>query len=84
MSELLLQPVEDTVSDEDIEGFLSRYGFPPVVSIERIPATGSRPAVLVVFRDLALDALQMLQSRIHQVHWNGHKIEAIILGRRAE
>ncbi|ACC72645.1 RNA-binding protein [Paraburkholderia phymatum] len=84
MNELLLQPVEETVSDEAIQDFLSRYGFPPVVTIERIPATGSRPAVLIVFRDLSPEALKTLQSRIHQVHWNGRKIEAIVLRQRAE
>ncbi|WP_311733482.1 hypothetical protein [Paraburkholderia youngii] len=54
---LLLQTVEDTVSDEDIRGFLSRYGFPPFVSIERMAGTGIRPAVLLAFHDLQPEAL---------------------------
>ena len=84
MIELLLQTVEDAVSDEDILGFLSRYGFPPFVSIERIAGTGARPAVLLAFRDLPPEALQLLQARIHRVFWNNHMIEAIILPHRTE
>ncbi|RKU04676.1 hypothetical protein C7H84_00460 [Burkholderia sp. Nafp2/4-1b] len=74
---LLLQPVEDTVSDEDIQGFLSRYGFPPFVSIERMAGAGIRPAVLLGFHDLQPEALRTLQARIHHVFWNGHTIDAI-------
>ncbi|MGF6468812.1 hypothetical protein QFZ89_004035 [Paraburkholderia youngii] len=79
MTMLLLQTVEDTVSDEDIRGFLSRYGFPPFVSIERMAGTGIRPAVLLAFHDLQSEALRLLQARIHHVFWNDHGIEAIIV-----
>ncbi|WP_341318401.1 RNA-binding protein [Paraburkholderia sp. IMGN_8] len=84
MTKLLLQTVESTVSDEDILGFLSRYGFPPFVSIERMAGTGIRPAVLLGFQDLQPEALQLLQARIHQVFWNDHTIDAIIVQRRTE
>jgi hypothetical protein len=84
MVELLLQPIESTVSDEEIAGFLSRYGFPAFFFIERMPGTGSRPAVLLVFRELAPHTLRMLQSRIHHVFWNDHTIEAMILPDRTE
>ena len=70
MTELLLQTVEDTVSDEEIRRFLNRYGFPPFISSERVAGTGIRPAVL--------------QARIHGVFWNDHVIEAIIVQRPAE
>ena len=82
--ELLLQTVEDTVSDEDILGFLARYGFPPFVSIERMAGTGSRPAVLLAFRDLQPEAMRVLQARIHRGFWNNHMIEAIIVPHRSE
>lgn len=84
MAELLLQTVEDTVSDEDIRGFLSRYGFPPFISIERVPGTGSRPAVLLGFHDLQPEALRLLQARIHRVFWNDHVIDAMIVQRPTE
>jgi len=81
---LLLQSVEDAVSDEDIRGFLSRYGFPPFISIERVEGTGIRPAVLLAFHDLQPEALRLLQARIHGVFWNDHIIEAIIVQRPTE
>jgi len=76
VTQLLLQPIEDAVSDEDIAGFLSHYGFPPFAAIERIAGTGSRPAVLL--------ALRLLQARIHRVFWNERTVEAVIMTARTE
>jgi hypothetical protein len=76
VTELLLQTVEDTVSDEEIRRFLNRY--------ERVAGTGIRPAVLLAFDGLHAEALRLLQARIHGVFWNDHVIEAIIVQRPAE
>ena len=84
VTELLLQPIEDAVSDDDIAGFLSHYGFPPFAAIERIAGTGCRPAVLLAFNDLKPEALRILQTRIHRVFWNDRTVEAIILTVRTE
>lgn len=84
MTQLLLQPIEDAVSDEDIVGFLSHYGFPPFAAIERIAGTGARPAVLLAFSDLQPEALRILQARIHRVFWNERTVEAVIMTARTE
>ena len=67
MTKLLLQTVESTVSDEDIMGFLCRYGFPPFVSIERMAGTGIRPGVLLGFQDLQPEALQQRKRLVPAV-----------------
>jgi hypothetical protein len=79
VTELLLQPIEDAISDEDIADFLTRYGFPPFASIKRIAGTGSRPAVLLAYSDLQPEALRLLQARVHRVFWNDRTVEAIIV-----
>ncbi|WP_028214228.1 hypothetical protein [Paraburkholderia mimosarum] len=84
MTQLLLQPIEDAVSDEDIAGFLSHYGFPPFAATERIAGTGARPAVLLAFNDLQPEALRILQARIHRVFWNERTVEAVIMTARTE
>jgi len=84
VTELLLQPIEDAITEEDIADFLTRYGFPPFTAIRRVAGTGSRPAVLLAFSDLQPEALRLLQARIHRVFWNDRTVEAIIVMVRTE
>jgi hypothetical protein len=84
MAELMLGNVEESVTDEEIGEFLTRYGFPQFSSIERIPGAGSRPAALVHFDDVSADGLRNLQPRIHNLFWNGRTISALLLPGREE
>ncbi|OZI62258.1 RNA recognition motif domain-containing protein [Bordetella genomosp. 11] len=79
MAELLINHVQDSTSDEDVRGFLMKYGFPSYDRIQRIPGDGSRPAVLLTFDDLSVAALRKLVPRIHEMYWNNHTITALAL-----
>ncbi|MBB5462444.1 RNA-binding protein [Paraburkholderia sp. Cpub6] len=82
MAELLLGNVEETVSDEELDEFLQRYGFPPFDSIERVPAGSGQPIALLRFSDLSSEALNLLRSRIHNMFWKDRTISAQILPER--
>lgn len=79
MAELLITPVEAGTSDEDVRGFLLKYGFPSFDRIERVPGAGERPAVLVSFDDCSAAALRALVPRIHQVFWKKHTINVLVM-----
>ncbi|MCW0211679.1 RNA-binding protein [Achromobacter veterisilvae] len=79
MAELLINHVEESTTDEEIRSFLIKYGFPSFDRIERVPGTGERPAVLVVFHDCSAAALRTLLPRIHQVFWKNHTISALVM-----
>ncbi|MEN3366228.1 MAG: hypothetical protein V7606_3502 [Burkholderiales bacterium] len=82
MAELLLGNVEDGTSDEEIKAFLVKYGFPPFDEIEHMPGDGSRPAVLLIFREAAPETLQSLQPRIQNMFWKNRKISALVMAER--
>ena len=79
MAAILINHIEESTSDEDIRGFLLKYGFPSFDSIERIASEGERPAVLVTFDDCSAAALRILLPRIHQVFWKNHTISALVM-----
>jgi hypothetical protein len=84
MAELFLGNLEESVSDEEIDEFLIRYGFPHFSSIQRVEGTGSRPSAVVVFDDVTADGLRVLQTRIHNLFWKNHTIVAQLLPERDE
>jgi len=84
VTEMLLGNVAETVSDEEIGEFLTRYGFPPFSAIRREPGTGDRPAAIVVFENETADSLRVLQSRIHNIFWKDHTITALLIPQRSE
>ena len=79
MAELLLGNVEESVSDDEINAFLQKYGFPPCDEIERIAGAGSRPAALLRYATLTDEVLRVLQPRVHNMFWNNRTISALIL-----
>ncbi|MDB5771442.1 MAG: hypothetical protein JWM42_1816 [Burkholderia sp.] len=82
MADLLLGNVETGTSDEEIKAFLVKYGFPPFDAIEHMPGDGSRPAVLLTFKDAAPETLRSLQPRIQNIFWHNRKISAVIMDER--
>jgi hypothetical protein len=82
MADLLLGNVESGTSDEEIKAFLVKYGFPPFDEIEHMPGDGSRPAVLLTFKDAAPETLRSLQPRIQNMFWNNRKISALVMDAR--
>lgn len=79
MAELLLGNVEESVSDEEINAFLQKYGFPPYDSIQRIAGDGSHPAALLHYANASDEVMRVLQPRVHQMFWNNRTISAQIL-----
>jgi len=79
MAALLLTPVEDSTSDEDIRNFLMKYGFPSPDGFKRVPSEGARPAVVVTFDGATEPALQALLPRVNQVFWKNHTVTALVM-----
>jgi hypothetical protein len=84
MAELFLGNVDASISDDDVKDLLMRYGFPAFDTIERVPGSGTRPAVLLCFHDLSLDALRRLQPRIHNLFWKNRTLSAQVMMEREE
>lgn len=82
MADLLLGNVENGTSDEEIKAFLVKYGFPPFDEIEHMPGDGSRPAVLLTFKDAAVETLRDLQPRIQNMFWKNRRINAMVMDER--
>jgi hypothetical protein len=82
MAELLLGNVESGTPDDEIKAFLVKYGFPAFDAIEYMPGDGSRPAVLLTFKDVASETLRSLQPRIHDMFWKNRKINAQVMDER--
>jgi len=82
MAELLLGNVEGGTSDDEIKAFLVKYGFPAFDAIEHMPGDGSRPAVLLTFKDVAPETLRSLQPRIHDMFWKNRKISVQVMAER--
>lgn len=79
---MMLSNLHPDTTEAQVQEFLARYGFPQYDEYEWQEGDGTRPAVTLTFRTLALAELYRLQPRIHGVFWNGHKINALILRER--
>ena len=82
MAELLLGNVDSGTSDDEIKAFLVKYGFPAFDAIEHMPGDGSRPAVLLNFKDVAPETLRSLQPRIQNMFWKNRTISAQVMDER--
>lgn len=82
MAELLVGNVESGTSDDEIKAFLVKYGFPAFDEIERVQGDGTRPAVLLTFKDTPPEALRSLQPRVQNIFWKNHRINVQVMGER--
>ncbi len=76
MATLWLANLPADVTDDEISGWLEKYGFPPCDEITRVPGDGSRPGAMIAFADLDDDVLRRLQPRINGVFVRGKTISA--------
>lgn len=74
MARLWIANLPPEASDDEIDEFLQKYGFPSFDGIERVPGDGSRPAAILDFPSLTEDLLRRLQPRVHDVAWREHKL----------
>lgn len=65
-------------SEEEIQEFLTRYGFPRFDAIQHFPGNGFRPAVLLLYRGRSSFELRKLQPRIHLLFWKRRRINAFV------
>jgi hypothetical protein len=84
MGELWLGNVAEETTDEEIRGFLCKYGFPSFDSIRRVAGTGDRPAVVVTFDNVEGHVLRRFQPRLHNMFWNDRQLVAQVLPERNE
>lgn len=82
MAELIVGNVETGTTDEEIKAFLVKYGFPPFDAIEHLPGDGSRPAVMLTFRDAAPETLRSLLPRVQDMFWKNRKIHVHVAAER--
>jgi membrane fusion protein (multidrug efflux system) len=64
-----------------VKEFLGRYGFPAYDEFELQEGDGTRPAVTVTSMPWIWPRCK-LSPRIHDVFWNGHRINALVLRER--
>ncbi|MDQ0143271.1 RNA-binding protein [Cupriavidus necator] len=79
MSRLLLSNIDPGTSDEEIQAFLEKYGFPPFDSVEHEDGDGTHPAVLLTFGNLDPAVLAKLLQRIDHMYWKMRQLSASIL-----
>lgn len=79
MADLLLGNVASDTADAEIRDFLVKYGFPEFDAIEHLPGDGSRPAVLLTFKDTAPETLLKLRPRIQNLFWRNRKISVQVM-----
>ena len=76
MASLWLTDLPADVTDEEISGWLQKYGFPSADGVIRVPGDGTRPAAVVTFSDVGEEVLRRLQPRIDGVFVRGKTIRA--------
>lgn len=76
MAHLFLGNID--ASEEEIQEFLARYGFPHFDAIQHFPGDGSQPAVLLSYSGWASHELRKLQPRIHLLFWKRRRINAFV------
>ncbi len=76
MASLWLTNLPADVTDDEIAGWLEKYGFPRCDGIERVPGDGSRPGAIVSFADVEEEVLRRLQPRIDGVFVRNKTIRA--------
>jgi RNA recognition motif-containing protein len=79
MANLWIGNMAPDVSDDDLQAFLVKYGFPASAEIQRVEAEGPRPAALVVFHNLTTSELTELSRRIHDLFWRGHTLNVQVV-----
>lgn len=67
MASLWLTNLPADITDDEIAGWLEKYGFPRCDEIQRVPGDGSRPGAVITFADLDEETLRRLQPRIDGV-----------------
>ena len=82
MTDLLLANLDSETSDEEIMSFLVKYGFPPFDDIEHLPGDGSRPSVLLTFKEAEPETLRSLQPRIQNMFWKNRKLSVQVMAGR--
>lgn len=80
MAHLFLENI--SASEEDLQEFLTRYGFPRFDAIQHYPGNGSQPAVLLSYSGTSLHELRKLQPRIHLLFWKKCRIKAFVPAER--
>jgi hypothetical protein len=80
MAHLYLGNIDAT--EEEIQEFLARYGFPQFDAIQHFAGNGSWPAVLLFYSGRSSYELLKLQPRIHLVFWKRRRINAFVPAER--
>ena len=74
MAKLWISNLPPDASDDELDEFLQKYGFPSFDSIERMLGDGTRPAAMLVYTSIDEEMLRRLQPRVHQVMWRDRKL----------
>ena len=82
MALLMISNLHPDTTEEQVKEFLDRYGCPPFDEIEMQEGDGTRPSVTLTFHSVDEATLRHFVPRIHDVFWNGHKINALVLRER--
>ena len=84
MADLWVGNIESDTTDQEINDFFCRYGFPPFDTIQRVEGTGEHPAVVLRFNDVESHVLRSLQSRVHNMFWKNRTLVVQVVPERDE
>ena len=65
--------LDPNVTDEELKGFVTKYGCPAPTRIERVAGDGSRPAAVLFFESQD-QAVYEAQMRLHDMFWRGRRL----------
>jgi hypothetical protein len=83
MANVLIDNVDESVSDEEVVLLVKRYGAPAPDAIERLYGSAGKAAVLLRFDDVPAALLRPLHDRLHDVVWKDHRLMVSVLDRHA-
>ena len=73
--------LDPQTTDEELAEFVRKYTQLEIASIVRHPGDGSRPAVMLEFKDGDLAALSQAQMRLHGMYWKNRALHVAIPSR---
>lgn len=84
MTDLFVGNIDAGIADDEIKGFLVKYGFPPFDGIRHVASDGPRPAVVLTFEGADPELLRRLQPRVHNLFWKSRRITVQVMKDRSE
>lgn len=71
--------LDPAATDDDLQKFVTKYGGPEFATIEHVPGDGSRPGVMITFKDADPVVLDRMVQRLNGMYWRGRSLVVQVL-----